>query len=601
MHDAQGHVIYVGKAKNLKKRLTSYFRGKVDVKTAALVRALTAITFTVTHTENEALLLENNFIKKYRPRYNVLLRDSKSYPYIALSQHKHPRVSAFRGQKARKGDCFGPYSSGQTVRDSLYLIQKIFQVRSCSDRVYSGRTRPCLLYQVKRCLGPCVSGLVTDTQYQKQVDLARLFLQGKDQQVLDQLVADMQQASDELAFEKAAVIRDQIQSIGKLREKQTVSVNVKQDLDVVGCYQHASKTCLHVLQIREGRIYSSRSYFPIVPAHSAHVEVIRAFLLEIYLNTDKQIKAPEEIILDCTLSDADELGQAFSSVQGRRVKINSNPRTHRQQFMELAIKNAKVALGTHEAQSSTYAKRLAEFEKWLDLQTPVERMECFDISHTQGEATVGSCVVFDRDGPLTSSWRRYNIEGITGGDDYAAMAQVMTRRFSQMQENTLPDVLFIDGGKGQLTRVKQVLEAILPEQGYSLPVLVGIAKGVRRKPGEETLFINDAQTIRPLEAHSPALHLIQHMRDESHRFAITGHRSKRGKVRLTSSLEEIPGVGHKRRQMLLSYLGGLQEVKTASATELAKVPGVSQALAERIYAHLHGVDVQEPNKHTDDP
>ncbi len=588
MHDGTGVVLYVGKAKNLKKRLSSYFRSTVDPKTKVLVDSLTNITITVTPTENEALLLEHNLIKKYRPKYNVLLRDDKSYPYIFISDHQHPRISTYRGPKKRQGHYFGPYPSTQTVRDSLYLLQKIFQLRSCSDHVYLNRKRPCLLYQLKRCCGPCVTGLVSDDAYKKQVKLATLFLKGKEQQVIDTLFKQMQQASEALQFEKAAILRDQIQSIGNMRAKQAICADINHHLDVIGIAQQQDLACVHHLMIREGRICSSHSYFPFTPQGATIEEIIRAFLLQFYLPTEKTSVFPAEILINQRIDDLGELTQALSEIHQKKIKLTTPARGYRQRFTQLATDNAKSALETKFAHTSTFQKRLRQLEKWLDLQSPITQMACIDISHTQGECTVASYIVFGRESALTSNWRRYNIDNITPGDDYAAMEQVIGKHFCTItQASQLPDILFIDGGKGQLMRVKKVLSQLLTPQGYSLPLLIGVAKGVSRKPGYETLFINDPNEQYQLDKTSPVLHLIQYIRDESHRFAISGHRQRRGKTRITSTLEQVPGIGKKRRQALLAYLGGLQGVKKATVEAMTQVPGISETLALKIYTYLH--------------
>ncbi|MGY4027962.1 excinuclease ABC subunit UvrC [Aeromonas rivuli] len=590
MYDSGGTVIYVGKAKDLKKRLASYFRSKVDsIKTRTLVRQISDIQVTVTHTETEALILEHNLIKQYQPRYNVLLRDDKSYPWIVITGHRHPRIGLHRGARKLKGDYFGPYPSGGAVRESLHLMQKIFPVRQCEDAVYANRSRPCLLYQLKRCAGPCVAGLVSEEEYAQQVELARLFLAGKNHQVIGSLVGKMESASGDLRFEEAARYRDQIQALRKVTEQQSVSGNVLDELDVVGVAFEQGTACIHVLFIRQGKVLGSRSYFPKVPADTDLDEVVQSFLLQFYLSGQGGRQIPSEVLLDVALEDEALIADTLSQTAGYKVRVQSRTRAERARFIKLAAINAQSALRSRLAHQSTMAARLAQLEELLELDGPINRMECFDISHTMGERTVASCVVFNREGPFSAEYRRFNIEGITGGDDYAAMEQVLERRFGKQQEpDKVPDVLFIDGGLGQLRRAEEILARQLDFLGGKHPLLIGIAKGVTRKAGLETLIMGESHEELHLPADMPALHLIQHIRDESHRFAITGHRARRAKARTTSTLEEIPGVGPKRRQALLKYLGGLQEVKKASIDDLARVPGISTELAQAIHEALHG-------------
>ncbi|MGK4473472.1 excinuclease ABC subunit UvrC [Aeromonas molluscorum] len=590
MYDSGGTVIYVGKAKDLKNRLASYFRSKVDsIKTRTLVRQISDIQVTVTHTETEALILEHNLIKQYQPRYNVLLRDDKSYPWIVITGHRHPRIGLHRGARKLKGDYFGPYPSGGAVRESLHLMQKIFPVRQCEDAVYANRSRPCLLYQLKRCAGPCVAGLVSEEEYAQQVELARLFLAGKNQQVIGSLVGKMESASGDLRFEEAARYRDQIQALRRVTEQQSVSGNVLDELDVVGVAFEQGTACIHVLFIRQGKVLGSRSYFPKVPADTDLDEVVQSFLLQFYLSGQGGRQIPSEVLLDVALEDEALIADTLSQTAGYKVRVQSRTRAERARFIKLAAINAQSALRSRLAHQSTMAARLAQLEELLELDGPINRMECFDISHTMGERTVASCVVFNRDGPFSAEYRRFNIEGITGGDDYAAMEQVLERRFGKQQEpDKVPDVLFIDGGLGQLRRAEEILARQLDFLGGKHPLLIGIAKGVTRKAGLETLIMGESHEELHLPADMPALHLIQHIRDESHRFAITGHRARRAKARTTSTLEDIPGVGPKRRQALLKYLGGLQEVKKASVDDLARVPGISTELAQAIHEALHG-------------
>ncbi|QBH96123.1 excinuclease ABC subunit UvrC [Limnobaculum zhutongyuii] len=586
MYDTSGVVIYVGKAKDLKKRLSSYFRQNVSSrKTEALVKSIANIDVTVTHTETEALLLEHNYIKLYQPRYNVLLRDDKSYPLIFLSSDKHPRLKMHRGAKHAKGEYFGPFPNSGAVRETLALLQKLFPVRQCEDSVYRNRSRPCLQYQIGRCLGPCVAGLVSDEEYQKQVNYVRLFLEGKDQQVLNQLIANMEQASLSLNFEEAARIRDQIQAIRRVTEKQFVSGD-SDDLDVIGVSYEAGLACMHVLFLRQGKVLGSRSYYPKIPKGTELDEVVQTFVGQFYLQGSQSRSLPGEILLDFTLPDKNALEETLSEVAGRKIQIQSNPRGDRARYLKLARTNAQIALKTKLSQQSTIHQRLASLTEVLKL-TKISRMECFDISHTMGEETVASCVVFDSNGPLRSEYRRYNITGITPGDDYAAMSQVLKRRYGKaLTDEKIPDVIFIDGGKGQLGQAIDVFNQLDVDWDKTRPLLVGIAKGSDRKAGLETLFLAAEGEGFSLPPDSPALHVIQHIRDDSHDHAISGHRQRRAKVRNTSALEHIEGVGPKRRQALLKYMGGLQPLLNATVEEIAKIPGISQSLAEKIHNAL---------------
>ncbi|MCA6220086.1 excinuclease ABC subunit UvrC [Photorhabdus antumapuensis] len=586
MYDTSGTVIYVGKAKDLKKRLSSYFRAQVaSRKTESLVKNIVQIDVTVTHTETEALLLEHNYIKLYQPRYNVLLRDDKSYPYIFLSADKHPRLAMHRGAKHAKGEYFGPFPNTHAVRESLTLLQKLFPIRQCEDSVYRNRSRPCLQYQIGRCLGPCVKGLVSEEEYQQQVDYIRLFLSGKDQQVLTRLIDRMEQASQQLKFEDAARYRDQIQAVRQVTERQFVS-GTDDDLDVISVAFEAGMACLHVLFIRQGKVLGSRSYYPKVPTGTKLDEIVQTFLGQFYLQGSQNRTLPSAILLDFTLPEKDILSDSLSEISGRKIHIQTRPRGDKARYLKLARTNATIALETRLSQQSTIHQRLDSLAKLVKL-AKIQRIECFDISHTMGEQTVASCVVFDSNGPLRSEYRRYNISGITPGDDYAAMNQVLRRRYGKaLDESKIPDIIFIDGGKGQLAQAIDVFQSLDVEWDKTRPQLIGVAKGSDRKAGLETLFFATEDKGIALPPDSPALHVIQHIRDESHNHAITGHRQRRSKVRNTSTLESIEGVGPKRRQMLLKYMGGLQPLRNASVEEIAKVPTISYALAEKIYNAL---------------
>ncbi|WP_217522316.1 excinuclease ABC subunit UvrC [Vibrio metschnikovii] len=586
MYNTEAEVIYVGKAKDLKKRLASYFRSKVDSeKTRALVSHINKIDVTVTHTETEALILEHNYIKQYLPKYNVLLRDDKSYPYIFISAHKHPRLSAHRGAKKRRGEYFGPYPDSGAVRETLHLIQKIFPVRQCEDTVYSNRVRPCLMYQIGRCAAPCVKSLINDEDYAELVNCVRLFLQGKDKQVLEMLIGKMEQASQALRFEDAAKFRDQIQAIRRVQEQQFVAEDSQDDLDVLGFAQEKGLACIHILMIRQGKVLGSRSFFPKIPANTESQEVFESFLSQYYLNhTDSRV-VPSRIILNQgLLKETKPLQLALRELAGHNVHFHVSPTGTRGQYLKLSNTNALSAMTSKLNHKMTIQQRVNELQRILGIDN-VTRMECFDISHTMGESTVASCVVFNQEGPLKAEYRRFNITGITGGDDYAAMAQALERRYAkQLDVDKIPDVIFIDGGKGQLNRALQIITQCW-QDWPKRPQLIGIAKGISRKPGLETLITTEGDEFH-LPSDAPALHLIQHIRDESHNHAITGHRAKRGKTRRTSTLEGIEGVGPKRRQALLKYMGGLQEIKRATVEEIAKVPGISHSLAEIIYQAL---------------
>ncbi len=586
MYDISGTVIYVGKARDLKKRLASYFRTNIKHrKTEALVGSIDQIEVTVTHTETEALLLEHNYIKLYQPRYNVLLRDDKSYPFIFLSSETHPRVVLHRGARHEKGEYFGPFPNAHAVRETLALLQKLFPVRQCENTVYHNRSRPCLQYQIDRCLGPCCPDLVSDEEYQRQVDYVRLFLSGKNQQVLTQLVSQMEEKSRLLYFEGAARIRDQIQAIRKITEKQFVSGDTE-DLDVIGIAFSAGLACIHVLFIRYGKVLGSRSYFPMIPDGTEKQEVVQAFIGQFYLQGNQMRTLPGEILLDCHLAEKELLSISLTDKAARKIQIQCKPRGDRARYLKLAKTNATTALATKLSQQSTIHQRFKALAKLLDL-AEIKRMECFDISHTMGEQTVASCVVFDANGPVTSQYRRYNISGITPGDDYAAMLQVLKRRYGKVQdENKTPDVVFIDGGKGQLKQAIKVFASLHIQWDRKKPKLVGIAKGSDRQAGLETLFLSAEGKGIALLSDSPALHLIQYIRDNAHQHAVTGHRQRRAKFKNTSILELIQGVGPKRRQMLLKYMGGLQPLLNASVEEIVKVPGISQALAVKIYHAL---------------
>jgi len=576
MLDANGGVLYVGKAKNLKKP-----------KTRALVAQIRGVEVTVTHTEGEALLLENNLIKDLKPRYNILLRDDKSYPYIFLSDTKaYPRLSYHRGAKRAKGRYFGPYPSAGSVRESLSLLQKLFRVRQCDDSFFSNRTRPCLQYQIKRCTGPCV-GLISEAQYREDVRRTTLFLEGKSSTVINELVAQMEQAAEAQAFEEAAQHRDLIANLRRVQESQYVT-GEGGDLDVIAAVTGGGLACVQVFFVRDGRNLGNKSFFPRHTDGAEADEVLSAFIAQYYLVGHAGRTVPSEILINHALDDRALLESVLADESGRKVQISHKLRGERSRWVEMAVTNAENSLNTQIATKSTVLRRFDALQEVLQLDSPPQRLECFDISHTMGEATVASCVVLDTTGPVKSDYRRFNIEGIIPGDDYAAMHQALLRRYTRLKkgEGKLPDILFIDGGKGQLSEA----EAVMEELQITGVTLIGVSKGPSRRPGQEQLILASTQTPRVLPADSPALHLIQQIRDEAHRFAITGHRQRRAKARTTSILEGIDGLGPKRRQTLLKQFGGLQEVARAGVEDLARVPGISKQLAQRVYDVLHVED-----------
>mgnify|MGYP000238011375 FL=1 len=582
MFDDTGTVIYVGKARNLKRRVSSYFRrGAHNAKTQALVSQVADLQVTVTHTEAEALILENNLIKEHRPRYNVLLRDDKSYPYIHLStQQDFPRLSFHRGQRRGEGRYFGPFPSSGAVRETLNHLQKVFPVRQCRDSFYRHRSRPCLQYQIGRCTAPCV-GYISEADYAKDVRHVEMFLSGQSNEVVDELVGRMEAAAEALDFEQAARLRDRITSLRRIQERQYVS-GARGDVDVIACRLRENLACVQVFVIRDGQNLGNQTYFPRTPPETTPEEILYAFIARHYLGETP----PGELLVSHELADGELLEEALGHDAGHRVRIASRLRGDRRRWMEMAERNAEHALSARMDSEAIMERRFEDLQGALALDEIPERIECFDISHTRGEATVASCVVFGREGAIKDDYRRFNIEGITGGDDYAAMHQALERRFRRLreEEGTAPDLLLIDGGEGQLRQAEGVLDDLQIEGVIPL----GIAKGPRRRPGEEVLLMAGRPDSIRLAPASPALHLLQQVRDEAHRFAITGHRSRRGKSRNQSSLEEIAGLGPKRRQALMKQFGGLKGIKRAGVEDLSRVPGISAALAERIHGHLNG-------------
>ena len=590
MIDNEGEVLYVGKARHLKSRVSSYFRASgLTSKTLAMVNKIHDIRVTVTRGETEALLLEQNLIKSLRPPYNIQLRDDKSYPYILLSEgNEYPRLSFYRGSRHRKGRFFGPYPSANATRETLQLLQKVFRVRQCNDSYFKNRSRPCLQYQINRCTGPCVN-LISPEHYAMDVEYSVMFLQGKSSALAKKLTARMETAAELQEFEKAATIRDQISDLRRIQEQQYVS-NQGGDADVLAAAISGSNFVVHVIYVRNGRIIGSKGFFPRLRLASEPGELLSAFIAQVYLADDKAANIPPELIVSESLPDSPQLKSALSFVANKKIRLGDRVRGHRAKWLELARTNAKETLQSRLASKQSMLNRLTSLQANLSLEFTPERIECFDISHTGGEGTVGSCVVFDQNGPVKSDYRRFNVTGINPGDDYAAMEQVLDRRFTRLSkgEGKIPGMLLIDGGKGQLTQAKEILEK------YQLPeiVLVGIAKGISRRAGQETLFLSLESGYREIamKTDSPGLHLLQQIRDEAHRFAITGHRQRRGKARRMSNLESIPGLGPKRRRELLTHFGGQQAIIKATEEAIGKVDGISKKLAEIIYAELHNID-----------
>ncbi|HJW06045.1 MAG TPA: excinuclease ABC subunit UvrC [Rhodanobacter sp.] len=580
--DAAGELLYVGKAGNLRKRVGSYFlKPRMEPRIAAMVAQIARVEITVTRTEGEALLLESQLIKSLKPRYNILLRDDKSYPYIYLSSGEdYPRLAFHRGAKNLPGRYFGPYPSAYAVRESLNLMQKLFKVRQCEDSYFRNRTRPCLLYQIGRCSAPCV-GLISVEDYRNDVRHAEMFLEGRSNAVIDELAEAMEQASKALQFERAAKLRDQVAALRQLQAQNHVQ-GASADMDVIACRIEAGLACVSVLFFRNGISLGTRDFFPRLPLDAEPADVLAQFIAQYYL--DRPV--PRELILGEPLADQAILAELLGQQAGHAVELKSSVRGERAQFLQMAERNAQASLTARLASRQTLGTRFDDLQKVLGLDESPRRIECFDISHTMGELTVASCVVFGPEGPEKSHYRRFNIAGITPGDDYAAMHQALTRRFRKLAEGegARPDVLLIDGGGGQ---VAQALE-VLRDLGVTGIEVVGVAKGPGRRAGEETLVLaGSGRELHP-GSSSPALHLVAAVRDEAHRFAISGHRKRREKARERSVLEDVPGIGARRRSALLKAFGGMQGLERAGVEELMQVKGIDRGLAERIYASLHG-------------
>jgi excinuclease ABC subunit C len=580
MINASEEVIYVGKAKDLKKRVSSYFnKNLVYPRTRMMVSNIVKIETTVTHNEAEALLLENNLIKSLMPRYNVLFRDDKSYPYITLTGDKFSRLAFHRGAQRKGSQYFGPFPNSVAVRESIQLLQKVFKLRTCENTVFSNRSRPCLQYQIERCTAPCVD-YISPENYANDVNMAALFLNGKTNEVMNALGDKMNTAAENQEYEMATVYRDRMQALRQVQAKQFVSDFSVNDADVIALASNKGGYCINLVMIRGGRHLGDKSYFPKNSQDAELSETIEAFLTQHYTaqNTPPLIVCGVEF-------DTKDFEQALSEQASRKVKIQTNTIGDKKVWLKMAQTNAELALTQQQQTSSNQAARLLALREALHLPDNIERMECFDISHTMGEATVASCVVFDRGDLQNGEYRRYNITGITPGDDYAAMRDVLTRRYKKVAagEGVRPDLVFVDGGKGQLGVAIEVMQ----EVGLEDILLIGIAKGEDRKPGLETMIFGETGEMVNLPSDNIGLHLLQQIRDEAHRFAITGHRAKRAKARIASSLEDIAGIGAKRRKALLTRFGGLDGVKNASMDEIAQVEGISKSLAEKIYGEFH--------------
>lgn len=601
MIGADDQALYVGKASALRNRVGSYFNATPkSARIMSMLAQTVRMEVTVTRTESEALILENELIKSLKPRYNVLLRDDKSYPYVLMTREQWPRIAMHRGPRSTPGRYFGPYASVGAVRDTLNLIHKLFKLRSCEDSVFRNRSRPCLQYQIGRCSAPCV-GLVHARDYAESVRQATLLLEGRSDQLTDELGKQMEQASTRLDFEEAARLRDLISSIRTLQARQYVDGRTA-DLDVLAIAMQGASACVVLLSFRDGRNLGTRSFFPKTNGVEDPAEVLAAFVSQHY---GEQLP-PSEIVIDRDIPDRELLEEALSTTGERRVQLRHRVRGDRARYLDMAARNAQITLASEMTSSAAQLARAEGLQELLALPELPGRIECFDISHTMGEATVASCVVFDAEGPVRSQYRRFNISGIEPGDDYAAMHQALTRRFRRAvaeageggapaagkpdkARGVLPDVLLIDGGAGQVAQANEVLG----ELGLTGIAVVGVAKGPARRPGDEELLLPDGRKVRP-GPESPALQLVQQVRDEAHRFAITGHRGRRAKARNTSRLEDIPGIGPRRRANLLRHFGGLGGLKAAGVEEIARVEGVNAALAERIYATLHGLETAPP-------
>jgi excinuclease ABC subunit C len=581
MLDAEGRIVYVGKAKGLRSRVASYFRAdQLQPKVQALVRVVAGIEVTVTNSDTEALLLEHNLIKKHRPRFNVTLRDDKSFPYVHLSAHEFPRLSFYRGTRKLPGRLFGPYPSASAVHETLNQLHKMFRLRSCKDTFFANRSRPCLEYQIGRCTAPC-TGLIDAATYARDVEAVAMVLDGRTQDVTARLGADMDRAADKLDFERAAMLRDQLAALTDVQARQVVTrARAGTDTDVIAVAEADGAFCIALMFVRGGQVLGTSTFHPRAPISDAP-EVLGAFLAQHYLERD----APPCIYLSHAVEDSGVLEASLSEHAGRQVRIATARRGYPQRWVALALQNAANALRMRDASQAGLAEQFEDLRQFLGIGTPIERIECFDVSHTQGEATNASCVVFGPEGPIKADYRRYNIEGVGRGDDYGALRQALSRRYRRRKQEALvlPDLLLIDGGKGQLEQAISVLQ----ELELPIAALAAVAKGADRRAGQERIFLAGREGASILPPDSKALHLIQRARDEAHRFAISGHRRKRARSRQTSMLEAIAGLGPARRRALLRHFGGLQGVLRAGVEDLGRAPGIGPALAQAIYEHLH--------------
>ena len=578
MIGAADAVLYVGKAKNLKRRVSSYFqRGATSPRIALMVSQIASVELTVTRSEAEALLLENHLIKSLAPKYNILFRDDKSYPYICLTGHAHPRLAFHRGAFVKGDSYFGPFPSAWAVRESLQLLQKVFRLRTCEDTVFQNRSRPCLLHQIQRCKAPCV-GLVGDDEYAADVRFTSLFLKGRTSDVIEALGKRMEAAAEVLAFEQAAAYRDQIRALQKVLHKQYVDSRKDEDVDVLVAVAGGGTVCVNLAMVRGGRHLGDRPQFPANAGGASADDVLLAFAEQHYEGHPTPARIVVEDGAEALRALLGELLEQPPAVAVARFETDRG-------WLDMARDNARLALAARIADAGRSEQRLDALRQALALAETPQRIECFDISHTMGEATVASCVVCEQGRMRRGEYRRYNIAGITAGDDYAAMRQALSRRFERvaMGEGVCPDLVLIDGGKGQLGVAREVLA----ELGLEAVPLVGVAKGEGRKPGLETLVFADGRLSAHLSADDAALHLVQEIRDEAHRFAITGHRARRAKARVGSRLEDIPGIGPSRRRDLLAAFGGLDGVRTATIEDLCRVEGISRKLAQQIYTALH--------------
>ena len=580
MFAADGELIYVGKARQLKQRVGSYFRADLMApKVVAMVRQIARIEVTVTRSDTEALLLEYNLIKQHRPHYNVLLKDDKTFPYLRLSAHAFPRMTFYRGVRRAPDRFFGPYPSTWAVRETVTQLQKLFRLRTCEDTYFAHRSRPCLQHQIQRCTAPCV-GLISQADYAGDVESAVSVLEGRNDDVARDLGTRMEAAAEALEFERAAQLRDQLAALRKLQEQQIITSTTDTDCDAVALAEANGEYCVGLLFIRGGRSLGTTTFFPRTGVAEPE-EVLSAFVAQYYLERE----APPEILVPMALEEADALEETLSARAGRKVKLHRAQRGLKAKWLEVTRENAEQALKMKLTHRAGVAGQLAALGEALGLAAPPRRIECFDISHTGGEATVASCVVFGPEGPSKTEYRRFNIEGIEPGDDYGAMRQALERRFRRIKagESPIPDVLLIDGGKGQLAQAEEVLAAL----GVVVPAVVGVAKGADRRVGQERLFRLGEEYADLLPPDSPALHVVQRVRDEAHRFAITGHRRSRAKARQGSVLDDVAGLGPARRRALLKQFGGLKGVQLAGLDDLAAVQGIGPHLAQVIYDHLH--------------